>query len=90
MDKVIELKRINNELTVRIENVSTLELVSFLSHAVVGVAKDIKENGGIVAYGKFLSLLETSFEAESIDFLVNNIGRENLIERAMEELWKKE
>lgn len=86
MDKVIELVKRNNNITVHIENVTIVDLVTFLSHVVIDVAKDAKEDGGMGAYGQFLDIIEKTFNAKTIDFMVNNLERDDFIERTMEEL----
>ena len=84
MDKVIEIIRKNNELTVHMDNVTPVEVLGLLTHVVIDLAKDVKEHGGVGACGQFLEIVGENFSAKSIDFLVNNIDREDFEKRAIE------
>ena len=84
MDKVIEIIRKNNELTVHMENVTPVEVLGLLTHVVINLAKDVKEHGGVGACGQFLEIVGENFSAKSLDFLVNNIDREDFEKRAIE------
>ena len=84
MDKVIEIIRKNNELTVHMDNVTPVEVLGLLTHVVIDLAKDVKEHGGVGACGQFLEIVGENFSAKSIDFLVNNIDREDFETRAIE------
>ena len=84
MDKVIEIIRKNSELTVHMENVTPVEVLGLLTHIVVDLAKEVKEHGGVGACGQFLEIVGENFSAKSLDFLVNNIDREDFEKRAIE------
>lgn len=84
MDKVIEIIRKNNKLTVHMDNVTPVEVLGLLKHIVIDLAKDVKEQRGVGACGQFLEIVGDNFSAKSLDFLVNNIDREDFKKRAIE------
>lgn len=84
MEKVIEIIRRNNELTVRMDNVTPVEVLGLLTHVVINLAKEVKEHGGVGACGQFLEIVGENFSAKNLDFLMNNIDREDFNKRAIE------
>ena len=84
MDKVIEIIRKNNELTVHMDNVTLVEVLGLLTRIVIDLAKGVKEHDGVGACGQFLEIVGDSFSAKNLDFLMNNIDREDFEKRAME------
>ena len=84
MEKVIEIIRRNDELTVHMDNVTPVEVLGLLTHVVINLAKEVKEHGGVGACGSFLEIVGENFSAKSLDFLVNNIDREDFEKRAIE------